>query len=115
MPPPIPSRYRLEVRLGRDQDIEEWLATDTELDRPVLVRVLGADASSNRHDRFLRLVREAARVSHNHVAAIYSAAVVDDSAYAVTEWVGGVTLANRIQAGETPPIAEFLSNGCWPG
>ena len=110
MPPPIPNRYRLEVRLGRDQDIEEWLATDTELDRPVLVRVLGADASSNRHDRFLRLVREAARVSHNHVAAIYSAAVVEDSAYAITEWVGGVTLANRIQAGETPPIAEFLSN-----
>lgn len=110
MPPPLPERFRLEVRLGRDEDVEEWLATDTELDRPVLVRVLGADASSNRHERFLRLVRQAARVSHNHVAAVYSADIADDSAFAVTEWVGGVTLANRIAAGETPPIAEFLSN-----
>ena len=110
MPPPVPPRYRLEVRLGRDHDIEEWLATDTDLDRPVLIRVLGADASQNRQERFLRMVRQAARVSHNHVAAIYSAALADGSAYAVTEWVGGVTLANRIEAGETPPIAEFLSN-----
>ena len=110
MPPPLPSRFRLEVRLGRDDDIEEWLATDTELDRPVLVRVLGAEISANRQERFLRRVREAARVSHNHVAAVYSAEMADGSAYAVTEWVGGVTLADRIEAGEIPPIAEFLSN-----
>ena len=110
MPPPLPDRYRLEVRLGRDQDVEEWLATDIDLDRPVLVRVLGPEASTNRQQRFLRRVREAARVSHNHVAAVYSAALTGDSAYAVTEWVGGVTLADRIEAGETPPIAEFLSN-----
>ena len=110
MPPPIPPRYQLEIRLGRDQDIEEWLATDSELDRPVLIRILGADVSRGRQERFLRMVRQAARVSHNHIAAVYSAALVDGSAYAVTEWVGGVTLANRIEAGETPPIAEFLSN-----
>ena len=110
MPPPLPARYRLEVRLGRDEDIEEWLATDSDLDRPVLVRVVGADASDNRHERFLRLVRQAARVSHNHVAAVYRAEIAADSAYAITEWVGGVTLADRIEAGETPPIAEFLSN-----
>ncbi len=110
MPPPLPGRYRLEVRLGRDQDIEEWLATDVDLDRPVLVRVLGPEVSHPRQERFLRRMREAARVSHNHVAAVYSAELIEESAYAVTEWVGGVTLANRIQAGETPPIAEFLSN-----
>ena len=110
MPPPIPPRYRLDVRLGRDDDVEEWLATDLDLDRPVLIRVLGADASEKRQERFLRLVRQAARVSHNHVGAIYSASTNEGSSFAVTEWAGGVTLANRIEAGETPPIAEFLSN-----
>jgi hypothetical protein len=41
MPPPVSDRYRLEMRLGKDDDIEEWLATDTSLERPVLIRSLG--------------------------------------------------------------------------
>jgi hypothetical protein len=31
MPPRIPDRYRMNVRLGADGDIEEWLATDENL------------------------------------------------------------------------------------
>ena len=48
MPPRLPDRYSLEVRIGRDGDVEEWLATDTELDRPCLVRVLGPESTKNR-------------------------------------------------------------------
>lgn len=110
MPPPLPDRYRLEIRLGRDGDIEEWLATDLSLDRPVLIRVLGPDTSPKRQERFLSDHREAARVAHTHVAAIYTAGPVEGGAYAVTEWSGGVTLADRMRADERPDIAEFLSN-----
>ena len=39
----LPARYQLEIRLGRDQDVEEWLATDLTLDRPILVRLLGPE------------------------------------------------------------------------
>ncbi len=46
----------------------------------------------------------------SHVAAVYMADSTQDGAFAVTEWVGGVTLADRIEAGETPPTVEFLSN-----
>ena len=60
MPPPIPERYRLEVRLGRDHDIEEWLGTDLNLDRPVLIRILGPEADSKRRAEFLAVVRAAA-------------------------------------------------------
>lgn len=110
MPPPLPSRYRLEVRLGRDQDVEEWLATDLILDRPVLVRVVGPEADPHRQERFLGKVRSAARVSHIHLAEVYGAEQAEGSAYSVTEWTGGISLANRIAAGETPSIPEFLSN-----
>ena len=110
MPPPIPPRYRLEVRLGRDEDVEEWLATDLELSRPVLIRVIGPEASDERRKSFLAAVRQASRVSHNHVAAVFAADQTKGSAYAVTEWTGGITLAHRIDAANTPPIAEFLSN-----
>lgn len=110
MPPPLPNRFRLEVRLGRDGDIEEWLATDTDLDRPVLIRALGPDTSVNRRERFLTDVRRASSISHTHVAAVYMADSTKDGAFAVTEWAGGVTLADRLQAEETPPTVEFLSN-----
>ena len=110
MPPPLPARYRLEMRLGRDQDVEEWLATDLTLDRPVLVRVVGPEAEPYRQERFLGKVRSAARVGHIHLAEVYGAESAEGSAYSITEWTGGITLANRIAAGETPSIPEFLSN-----
>ncbi len=52
MPPRLPDRYSLNVRLGRDRDIEEWLATDEQLDRPVLIRFLPPDASPERIEAF---------------------------------------------------------------
>lgn len=110
MPPPIPARYRLEVRLGRDEDIEEWFATDLELDRPVLIRVIGPEASRARGRSFLDAVRRASRTSHTHVAAVFAADTAPGSTYAVTEWVGGTTLADRLAGGGGPPVAELLAN-----
>ena len=110
MPPPIPNRYRLEVRLGRDEDIEEWFATDLELDRPVLIRVIGPEATRERARSFLAAVQRASRASHTHVAAVFAADTVPGSTYAVTEWVGGTTLADQLGAGGGPPLAELLAN-----
>ncbi len=110
MPPPLPERYHLEVRIGRDGDTEQWLATDQALDRPVLLRILGPDTTPRRRDEFLTAVYRAAGVSHVHMAAIYEASAVPDGAYAVCEWGGGVTLSDRIASGETIPIHDFLAN-----
>lgn len=110
MPPPLPDRYRLELRLGRDRDIEAWLATDTALDRPVLVRVLGPETTEERRLEFLDAVRGAAAVTHIHLAAVYAAAEVTDGAYSVTEWTGGVTMEDRLLAGEPMSLEEFSVN-----
>ena len=110
MPPPIPARYRLEIRLGRDEDIEEWFATDLELDRPVLIRVIGPEASRERGRSFLAAVQRASRASHTHVAAVFAADKAPGSTYAVTEWVGGTTLADRLAGGGGPPVAELLAD-----
>lgn len=112
MSPPIPRRYRLEVRLGRDEDVEEWFATDLELDRPVLIRVIGPEATRTRGRSFLAAVRRASRASHTHVAAVFVADTVPGSTYAVTEWMGGTTLADRTGGGDGPPLAELLANAC---
>jgi len=108
--PLLPDRYRLEVRLGSDGDIEEWLATDLPLDRPVLLRFLPSGTSPERADDFLASVRAAAGVSHTHSATVYAAGKLDDTAYSISEWAGGVSLADRALAREPIPPEELLPN-----
>ncbi len=110
MPPRLPERYRLNIRLGSDGDIEEWLAQDESLDRPVLIRYLAPEASHDRHRSFLRGVRAAASLTELHLQRVFAAAETAASAYSVSEWDGGVTIADRIRAGEGLPVAEFLPN-----
>lgn len=110
MPPPVSDRYRLEMRLGRDEDIEEWLATDTSLERPVLIRSLGPESSPERRSGFVASVGEAAKTSHPHLARVFAVEEVAGGAYAVCEWTGGASAADRIAASQTLDLEEFLPN-----
>lgn len=109
MAPKLPPRYQTQVRLGRDGDVEEWLATDTALDRPVLIRSLDPSSTDRRQQRYTAAVRNAARVSHIHLAKVYEVSA-GDATYAVVEWNGGVSIADRLEAGDTLPVQEFLPN-----
>ncbi len=110
MPPPLPERYRLEVRLGRDHDIEEWLATDLNLDRPVLIRILGPETEERRRQEFLAFLQAAAAVSHPHLEQIYAAEEVPGGVFSVSEWNGGLTLQSRLDSHQTLDPSEFLAN-----
>ena len=110
MAPNLPVRYQAQVRLGRDGDIEEWLATDTALDRPVLVRALSPEATRERTVEFLAASREAAGVAHTHLAQVYDVGNHESTAHAILEWTGGVSIADRLAAGEGIPAQEFLPN-----
>jgi hypothetical protein len=110
MPPPLPDRYRLEIRLGRNGDLEEWLATDSNLDRPVLIRILGPDATPERKAQFLASVSGASAVTHPHLEQVFAADEVPNGAFAVGEWAGGLTLGGRVNAGITMDPTEFISN-----
>ena len=109
MAPRLPERYQTQVRLGRDNDVEEWLATDRTLDRPVLVRILSSEATATRRTTFLERNRLAASVPHQHLADVFAVGD-DESTYAILEWNGGVSIRDRLAAQETLPVAEFLPN-----
>src|SRR5918994_221317 len=110
MPASIPDRFSLEVRLGRDGDIEEWLATDTSLDRPVLIRSLGPESSVDRREQFVESVANAAKTTHSHLARVFAVSFVDGGAYAVSEWTGGATVADRVAAEQPIDLPDFLPN-----
>lgn len=110
MPPRLPERYRLNIRLGSDGDIEEWLAQDESLDRPVLIRYLAPESTADRHEAFLENVRSAARLTDVHLQRVFAAAETTASAYSVSEWDGGVTIADRLRVGEGLSVGEFLPN-----
>lgn len=110
MAPKLPDRYEMRIRLGRDGDVAEWLATDTSLDRPVLVRVLEPGAGDKRKREFIEAARAAASAHHVGLAEVYAMGT-EHNPYAVLEWHGGVSLADRLRAGETLTVADFLSIG----
>ncbi len=110
MPSSIPDRFRLELRLGRDDDVEEWLATDVSLDRPVLIRALGPETSVARREEFVGSIGAIAGVSHPHLTKVFMVEQVPGGAYAVLEWTGGSSMADHVAAERTIDLAEFLPN-----
>lgn len=110
MPAAIPDRYSLEVRLGRDGDIEEWLATDNSLDRPVLIRSLGPESLGERRKEFVEAVAGAAKTTHSHLARVFAVSEVEGGAFAVSEWTGGATVADRVAASQPIDLPDFLPN-----
>lgn len=110
MPAAIPDRYEMEMRLGRDGDIEEWLASDTSLDRPVLVRSLGPESNKERRTQFVESVSGAAKVTHQHLARVFAVEEVEGGAYSVSEWTGGSTAQDRVEADQPFELPDFLPN-----
>jgi len=88
-------RYRLESMRGRGGMAVVWRAQDTQLERPVAIKViadsLAADPEFRR--RFEREARAAAAVSHPHVVKLFDYGLEDDRPYLVMEYVDGPNLA----------------------
>jgi serine/threonine protein kinase len=92
----LDGRYGLERRLGRGSMAEVWLATDTELERPVALKLLAPDAD---RARFEREARAAAALSHPNVTRIYDYGEAAGRPYMALEYLPGGTLEERLPPG----------------
>ena len=85
--------YRIETRLGAGGMGTVYHALDTELNRPVAVKVLSDDVSDvAARRRFQREAQLASSLNHPHIVTVYAAGEVENRQYLVTEFVDGGTL-----------------------
>jgi serine/threonine protein kinase len=100
------SRYRLERPLGHGGMASVYLGRDTDLDRPVAVKLLAENAAGDDglRERFVREARIAARLSHPNVVSIFDAGEDDGRPYIVMECIEGETLSELLaRRGRLPP------------
>jgi hypothetical protein len=112
--PPVPGPA-VGARLGKFELVEllgvgtfgkVFKAIDTELDRPVAVKVLRGGTGADHQDaaRFLREARSAARLRHPGIVALHATGQTPDgSPFLVEEFVRGTTLAAQVRAGPVDP------------
>lgn len=94
--------FQLETVLGEGGMGVVYRAMDTQLCRPVAVKVLPSALTSDaeRKQRFLQEARAAARINHPAVAQIFYADEQDGVTFIVMELVEGKTIRERIETGD---------------
>jgi serine/threonine protein kinase len=114
-----PRHPELLGRIGRF-DVERWIgsggmgvvykAFDTELNRPVAIKILApylAGIGAARQ-RFGREARAAAAIVHEHVVAIHNVESNSESPYLVMQYVAGESLQQRLDRTGALELCELL-------
>jgi beta-lactam-binding protein with PASTA domain/tRNA A-37 threonylcarbamoyl transferase component Bud32 len=105
-------RYLLRALVGTGASARVYLADDTTLRRQVAVKVLHESLAHD--DTFLRRFRKeaqaAAALNHPNVLAVYDWGQ-DDVPYIVTEYLGGGSLRNLLDAGHRLSLSQALLVG----
>ncbi|HZQ87696.1 MAG TPA: Stk1 family PASTA domain-containing Ser/Thr kinase [Acidimicrobiales bacterium] len=100
-------RYELVRRIARGGMAEVFLARDQLLDRPVALKVLFPELSTDRAfvERFRREAQAAANLSHPNIVSVYDWGEEAGTYFIVMEFVDGTPLSNLIRT-EGPLLAD---------
>ena len=105
----LAGRYEIERELGRGGMATVYLAHDLKHRRDVAIKVLdphvGAALS---HDRFLREIEIAARLTHPHVVALFDSGADAGLLYYVMPCIKGESLRTLLDRVKTLPVDHAL-------
>ncbi|MEZ6061578.1 MAG: serine/threonine-protein kinase [Planctomycetaceae bacterium] len=106
-------RYDVERLIGSGGMGVVFKAFDTELNRPVAVKVLAPylAGSGAARKRFAREARAAAAIVHEHVVAIHNVETEEASPFLVMQYVAGESLQQRIDREGPLDVCEILRIG----
>ncbi|HZQ29327.1 MAG TPA: Stk1 family PASTA domain-containing Ser/Thr kinase [Acidimicrobiales bacterium] len=99
-PPVYSGRYVIVRQIARGGMAEVYLARDQLLDRPVALKMLFPELSTDRSfvERFRREAQAAANLSHPNIVSVYDWGEEDGAYYIVMEFVDGRPLSHIIRA-----------------
>src|SRR5688500_2693172 len=100
-------RYELHRRIARGGMADVYLARDALLDRPVALKILFPEFSTDEAfvERFRREAQAAANLSHPNIVSVYDWGEEDGTYFIVMEYVEGRTLA-QIVSDEGPLLPD---------
>lgn len=106
-------RYEVERIIGSGGMGVVFKAFDTELNRPVAVKVLAPYLADNgaARKRFAREARAAAAVVHEHVVAIHNVESDGEAPFLVMQYVAGESLQQRLDREGPLDVCEILRVG----
>ncbi|MGH9172259.1 MAG: Stk1 family PASTA domain-containing Ser/Thr kinase [Acidimicrobiales bacterium] len=111
-PPPIYNgRYELRSQIARGGTAQVYLARDLLLDRPVALKVLFPELSSDSSfvERFRREAQAAANLSHPNIVPIFDWGESERTYFIVMEYVDGEPLSGLIRS--QAPLAPLRAAG----
>ena len=90
--------YKVDALLGKGGMGVVYRAQDTKLNRPVALKMLKPELTSDpdKLDRFLQEARAAAAITHPAIAQVYDIDTVDETTFIVMEFIEGQTVASLI-------------------
>lgn len=102
-------RFEVRSRLGAGGMGEVYLAHDTQLDRPVALKILPAKFVADEESlrRFKQEARAISALNHPNILTIFEVGEAQATYFIATEYVEGVTLRQRLASGRMTP-AETL-------
>src|SRR6202044_3053834 len=97
-PPVYNGRYELQSQVARGGTAQVYLARDIILGRPVALKVLFPELSTDSAfvERFRREAQAAASISHPNIVPVYDWGESDDTYFIVMEYVDGKPLSSII-------------------
>lgn len=103
-------RYRLVRQIAVGGMGEVWVAKDESLARDIAVKVLKEEFVGNPDflNRFRVEARNAASLSHAHIAQLYDYGEQEGSAYLVMELVHGEPMSDLLEREPVLPVAKLL-------
>jgi serine/threonine protein kinase/tetratricopeptide (TPR) repeat protein len=101
-------RYEIRSPIGAGGMGEVYLASDTELDRTVAIKILPERLASDhqRLQRFIQEAKSASALNHPHILTIHEIGLSGNLHFIATEFIDGETLRHRINEGMT--LLEIL-------
>jgi predicted ATPase/tetratricopeptide (TPR) repeat protein len=102
-------RYEVQRELGHGAFATVFLARDLRHDRPVAIKVLRADPSTEENEiRFTREIGFLARLQHPNILPLHDSGHVLDMLYYVVPFVQGMSLRDRIDRDRQLPIDDAV-------